>query len=139
MLKIRRSGWLIFLALFTGCGGDPTSTSNPGKPPPHGGTLIALPGGKGLIEVVRRPSEAGKGVLSSEISFYFYEDAYTPYSPAPTSGTLTVNKNKKIALKAEADALVSPTGPPLFSGGDFDGSLTVELDGKVKTIPLGIR
>jgi hypothetical protein len=113
-------------------------TSNPGTPPPHSGNLIVLPGGKGYVEVVKKSGVSGKAPVTGEVAFYFLKDMSTPFSPAPSSGTLTVGK-KKVSLKSEGDALVTPEGPPLFAKGDVDGALSVELDGKETTIPLGIR
>jgi hypothetical protein len=113
-------------------------TSNPGIPPPHGGNLVKLHGGQGYVEVVKKAVASVKETTSGEATFYFFKDMTVPYSPAPSSGTLTVGK-KKMTLKSEGDALVTPSGPPLFAKGDVDGTLSVELDGKSINIPLGIR
>lgn len=130
-----------FLCLMTttliGCGGGP-SLSDPGPPPPHGGNLLRLPANAGYVEVVKKPSSSATTPMTGEVSFYFLKDASTPISPTPTVGTLTVGK-KKVALKSEGDALVTPEGPPLFPKGDVDGILTVELGGKPVDIPMGIR
>ena len=96
-----------------------------------------MPGGKGYLEVVRKEAASAKTPLIGEVSFFFLKDASTPYSPAPSSGTLTIG-NKKVPLKAEGDALVTPNGTPLFAKG-LDGVVSVELDGKTTTIPLGVR
>ena len=124
-------------ATLIGCGGGP-SLSDSGPPPPHGGNLVRLPANAGYVEVVKKPSSSATTPMAGEVSFYFLKDASTPISPAPSSGTLTVGK-KKVALKPEGDALVTPEGPPLFPKGDVDGTLTVELDGKPVNIPMGIR
>jgi hypothetical protein len=100
--------------------------------------LLALPGGKGQVEVVRKEGASGSAPVTAEVSFYFFKDAGTPYTPAPSAGTLTVGK-KTVALKPEGDALVTPIAPPLFPKGQLDGDLTIELDGKPTTIPLGVR
>jgi len=114
-------------------------TSNPGTPPPHGGNLVKLRGGQGYVEVVKKAIASSKEPTTGEATFYFLKDTTVPYSPAPSSGTLTVG-DKKVTLKSEGDALVTPTGPPLFfAKGDVDGTLSVELDGKPINIPLGIR
>jgi len=98
-----------------------------------------LPGGKVYVEVVKKAVATSKEPISGEASFFFLTDKNDPYSPAPSSGSLTVGK-KKVTLKSEGDALVTPTGPPLFArGGDVDGTLSVELDGKPINIPLGVR
>jgi hypothetical protein len=138
MIWITRVGWFVLLGTFAGCGGNALSTSNPGDPPPHGGNLIVLPGGKGYVEVVRKETSSGNSPIAGEASFYVFKDMYTSYSPAPSVGTLTLGK-KKITLKAEGEALVTPFGPPLFAKGDVDGTLSIELDGKATNIPLGVR
>jgi hypothetical protein len=136
-----RIAWLasfVLIGTITGCGGSGFSTSDPGPPPPHQGNLIKLPGGKGYVEVVKKPPSSSKGPISSEVTFYFLKDMSSPLSPAPNAGTLTVGK-KKIALKADGEALVTPEGPPIFPKGDVDGTLTVSLDGQETGIPLGLR
>jgi hypothetical protein len=90
------------------------------------------------VEVVKKAATSGKGPVTAEVSFYFLKDMSTPLSSPPTTGTLTVGK-KKVILKADGEALVTPDGPPLFPKGDVDGTLTVSLDGKETTIPLGLR
>jgi len=88
--------------------------------------------------VVKKEVASSKEPTSGEATFYFFKDMTDSYSPAPSSGTLTVSK-KKVTLKSEGDALVTPTGPPLFAKGGLDGTLSVELDGKPINIPLDIR
>ncbi|WP_165221793.1 hypothetical protein [Aquisphaera insulae] len=130
-----RFAWVAGLAfLLAGCGGPSLSTDNPGTPPPHGGEVINLPGGKGHVEVVKKSPSASGG----EVTFYFFKDSTTPYSPAPTSGTFTSGK-KEITLRPEGDGLTTPAGPAILRGGAIDGTLTVELDGQKLTIPLGVR
>ena len=124
-------------ATLIGCGGGP-NLSDSGPPPPHGGNLVRLPANAGYVEVVKKPSSSATTPMTGEVSFYFLKDASTPISPAPSAGTLTVGK-KKVTLKPEGDALVTPEGPPLFPKGDVDGTLTVELDGKPVNIPMGVR
>jgi hypothetical protein len=137
MIRISRAACFLLATLLTGCG-QGSLTSNPGTPPPHGGNLVKLPGGQGYLEVVKKAVASSKEPTSGEATFYFLKDMTNPYSPAPSSGTLTVGK-KKVTLKSEGDALVTPTGPPLFAKGDVDGTLSVELDGKPINIPLGVR
>jgi hypothetical protein len=137
MIRIVWAGCLLLTGMLTGCGGAP-STSSPGTPPPHGGSLIVLPGGKGYVEVVRAAAASGKAPMTNEATFYFLKDMASPYSPAPRSGILTIGK-KKVALDPGGDGLVTPSGPSLFAKGDLDGILSVELEGKTINIPLGIR
>jgi hypothetical protein len=139
MCKFALGASIVCLGVMMGCGGGAPDTSNPGEPPPHGGTLIKLPGGTGLVEVVKKATSPSEKSVTAEVSFYFFKSAYTPYSPSPSSGTLTPANGKKVELKLEGEALVTPPGPPLFKQGDPDGTLTVELDGSSKTIPLGVR
>jgi hypothetical protein len=138
MFKIARSGCLVFLGLLAGCGGGVPSTSYSGPPAPHKGNRIAISGGQGYVEVVKK-EVSGRSPISAEISFYFLrDDGSTPYSPSPAAGTLTVGK-RKVDLKAEGDGLVTPTGLPLFPKSGVDGMLRINLDGKSINIPLGLR
>ncbi len=138
MVRIARAGCLVFLGVLAGCGGSAPSTSDSGPPPPHKGNLIAIPGGMGYVEVVKKEVSESSPV-GAEVSFYFLkDDGKTPFSPSPGSGTLAIGK-KKVDLKAEGDGLVTPDGPPLFLKGGVDGILSVELDGKSINIPLGVR
>ncbi len=138
MFKIARSGCFVFLGLLAGCGGGVPSTSDSGPPPPHQGNRIAISGGQGYVEVVKK-EVSGRSPISAEISFYFLRnDGTTPISPSPAAGTLTVGK-RKVDLKAEGDGLVTPTGLPLFPKSGVDGMLSVNLDGKSINIPLGLR
>ena len=123
-----------------GCGGGPPSTSNSGTPPPHQGNLVRVPGGKGYVEVVQKKAGAATAPIAGEVTFYFLqEDGTTPVSPAPSTGTLAVGK-RTITLKPEGEGLATPNGQPLFAKtGGVNGVLSVELDGKPVTIPLGVR
>jgi hypothetical protein len=130
MLRIAQAGCVLLIAITIGCGGAP-STSNAGAPPPHDGHLIRLPEGGGFVEVVKKTGGA---------TFYFFNDSsYTPFSPAPSTGTLTTGQGKKLDLKTEGDGLTTPSGTPVSKSGDVDGVLNVELGGKPYSIPLGIR
>jgi hypothetical protein len=137
MNKLFRVGCLTLIGVWSGCGGG-SPTSSPETTAPHGGTLIRLPGGQGMVEVVKKASPSKSQPVTAEVSFYFLKDANTPYSPAPSAGTLTTGK-KTVNLKAEGDGLVTPNGPPLFPKGEPDGTLAVDLDGKNVKIPLGVR
>ena len=140
MLKIARVGCLVLLGISAGCGGGAPSTADSGPTPPHQGNLARMPGGQGYVEVVQKKAASATQTMTGEVSFYFLkDDGKTPASPAPAAGSLEVGK-KKVALKAEGDALVTPSGPPLFpKSGGVDGVLSVELDGKPVNIPLGVR
>jgi hypothetical protein len=139
MPRIARAGCALLLGMLIGCGGGPPSTANPGTPPPHGGNLVTLLGGKGFVEVVQKKPTSADTPMTGEVTFYFLKgDGSTPISPAPGSGTLTVGTNK-IALKPEGDGLATPNGPPLFPKGGLDGVLSVDLDGKPVNVPLGVR
>jgi hypothetical protein len=140
MPRIMRLTGLFLLGLVTGCGGGPPSTSDPGTPPPHQGNLVRILGGKGLVEIVQKKAVSATEPMTGEVSFYFLkDDGQTPIAPAPAAGTLEVGQ-KKVALKPQGDALVTPSGPPLFAKTDgVDGVLKVELDGQSLAIPLGVR
>jgi hypothetical protein len=142
MSRIVQAAGLVLLGLslsllLTGCGGG-SLTSDPGTPPPHEGQLVMIPGGKGFVEVVKREPSTPKAPLSGEATFYFLKDPKTPYSPAPSSGVLTVGK-KKVTLQSSGEGLATPNGPALFPKGGMDGVLTIQLDGQDVNIPLGVR
>ena len=126
---------LSILGLVVGCGGA-LSTTDPGPPPPHGGTLVFFPDGTGLVEIVKKN---GADSLASEISFYFFKDAWTSYEPAPGTGVLVMEDGREVSLVADGDALVTPSGPALFEDREVDGVLRVEFGAETKQIPLGIR
>jgi hypothetical protein len=139
MPRIARARCPLFLVIMIGCGGGSPSTSNPGTPPPHGGTLVKRAGGKDYVEVVQKAAASASSPLTGELTFYFFkEDGTTPVSPSPSTGTLEVGK-KTITLKPDGDGLATPNGPPLFPQGGLDGVLSVDLDGKPVKIPLGVR
>src|SRR5271166_4660265 len=123
MTQVARVGCLALIGVLSGCGGGLPSTSDAGPPPPRGGSLITLPGGKGYVEVVKKEPGSAQTPLTAEVSFYFLKHSSAPYSPAPSSGTLVLG-HKKVALKAEGGGLVTPEGRPLFPKGGLDGTLT---------------
>ena len=128
---------LLGLMVIVGCGGcGGISTADPGPPPPHGGTLVVLPDGTCLIEVVKKK---GNEPITAEVTFYFYKDAYTPYDPAPTSGILILDDQRQVSLQIDGDALVTPSGPALFGDEEVNGVLSVEFDGEARQIPLRVR
>jgi hypothetical protein len=138
LTEVARVGCLAFIVALSGCGGGFPSTSNVGPAPPHGGNLIAVRGEKIFVEVVQKQSGSAKIPMNGEVSFYFLDNSSAPYSPAPTSGTLEIGK-KKVTLRADDGGLITPDSPPLFPKGGVDGTLRVELDGKIIDIPLGVR
>jgi hypothetical protein len=139
MTTLKHVSCPLIIGMLVGCGGGPPSTSNPGTSPPHQGNLIRIPGGQGFVEVVQKKAESPTSTMTGEVSFYFLKDDMTPVSPAPTTGSLEVGK-QKVALKPEGDSLVTPNGPPLFAkSAGVDGVLSVELAGKSVNLPLGVR
>jgi len=126
-----------FMALVVGCGCNRSlSTADPGDPPPHGGRIVRFADGSGFIEVVKKE---GPAPITAEVSFYFFKNAYTPYEPEPGSGVLMIDEKRRVPLRAEGDALVTPTGPVLFADQEVDGVLSIELGGKSRQVPLGMR
>ena len=92
MFKFALGISILSLAFVAGCGDGPPSTSNPGEPPPHGGVLVDMPGKSGLVEIVKKTVSGSEPTVTSEVSFYFFKEAYTPFSPSPSTGTLTLRK-----------------------------------------------
>jgi hypothetical protein len=91
------------------------------------------------LDPLRRPGDRLGPILTGEVVFYFLKDGTAPMSPAPTSRTLTVGK-KVVTLKSDGDGLVSPIGPRILPiGAILDGVLSLELDVKALSVPLGLR
>jgi hypothetical protein len=129
---------LVLLSAGMGCSGS-SPMDSVSAPPPHGGSLLPLPGGKGYVEIVKKDAGSNSQDLTGEVAFYFLKDGTAPMSPAPTSGTLTVGK-KVVTLKSDGDGLVTPIGPRILpKGSTLDGVLSFELGGKTLSVPLGIR
>ncbi len=129
----------LMIVLLAGCGNPGLSTSDPGKPLPHGGTPVSLPGGKGFVEVVKKADVPREGNVVGEVQFFFLNEDFSPNEAKPTSGSLAVNKGTVITLLVKDGGLATPAGKPLFAGKDPDGLLTAEVDGKTLAVPLGLR
>ena len=138
MTMLSRALAFTALCMLAGCDGGAPSTSNAGTPPPHNGTLVDLPAGGGFVEVVKKPLPKGTSV-ADEVTFYFLKSMTKPITPAPTAGTLTVGKGKVLTLVAKDGGLATPAGPSLLAGGEIEGTLSVEIDGKKLSIPMGVR
>ena len=123
--------------LLIGCGGTASAPVDTGTEPPHEGTLVPLPDGKSWIEFVKK---TGVAPITSELTVYFYRDGkYTPHDQMPDSAILAIDNKRKVTLKADDDALVTPPGPILFGDNDVRGELSFELEGLEMKIPLGFR
>ena len=136
MIRMPHAVCILLAALLTGCG-QGSLTSDPGRLLPRRQARQAA-----RRSGLRRGGQEGRdfeqGIDQWRGRVLFPQGHDRPVSPAPSSGTLTVGK-KKVTLKSEGDALVTPTGPPLFAKSDVDGILSVDLDGKPISIPLGVR
>ena len=126
---------LTSLLAMSGCG-PKIQTDDPGPPPPHGGRLIPFADKSGVLEVVRKE---GSEPMTGEVSFYFYLEGFTPFDPAPEAGIFVLANDQTISLESNGEGLATPQGPILFPDREVDGTLTVELDGEKRVIPLGVR
>jgi hypothetical protein len=114
---------ILFLVvlLLSGCGGT-GSAGNPLPSPQHGGSIVALPGERGFVELKteRPPVTKEKKVAptaSTKILAYFYApDGTTAMSPVPTDVTLRIGTSERgtdVKLSPEpkeAGLLVSQPG-----------------------------
>ncbi len=141
MSRLPTLSLVLAAGLIAGCGGNngALSTSNPGKPTPHGGSVVSLPGGKGYVEIVKKADVPKEGNVIGELQFFFLKDDFSTEEKAPTSGSLKVTKGQNITLLVKEGGLSTPSGPALFAGKDPDGTLTAEIDGKTVIVPLGLR
>jgi len=124
---------LLSTIVVAGCDSQAIDLTKVAPPPPHQGTVMPLPGGKAVVEVVRT------GDKQYDFEFYFLTNDLKPLPGAPTSGTLTVGKSN-LELVASGDHLVSKGGTrKLFPDGTIGGDLKVTVDGTEILMPLGIR
>ena len=120
-------------AALAGCGGSPPPLT---PPSPHGGMMLDLPDGRGVVEVVRQeaPDQPGR----SRLLVYFLDAGLKPMTPSPASATLKPKQPRgvTIELKPAADGLESP---PFEAPGGIEGELTATVGGKPTAVTIGIR
>lgn len=119
----------LLVGLLLGCGGGTPSTI-PTTAPPHGGSLLNLPDGKGYVEIVIKPIKQGDK-SQSEFQIYFLgPDRNSALSPAPSVARLTVSLpvgEKTIELQPKDGVFLSPPAESLLNGHDLSGNLNVDL------------
>ena len=131
---------LFLLLLIAGCGGSATSRS---AAPPHGGSLVDLPEGRGYVEILKQtaPGKAGR----SSIVVYFLDPDKNAMTPVPSAVTFKgqVTGNKPIAFKPIEGAGATKAGglasEPIADRGEIEGDLTATTGSGPVTVPIMIR
>lgn len=67
---------LVLSCALGGCGGSSPSLES--APPPHQGSMISLPDGKGSVEVVKKTVDASSKTTSGEVAFHFLQSGNAP-------------------------------------------------------------
>jgi hypothetical protein len=147
MRLLTRPSILLLSGLLLGCGEGPPS--NPGTPagPPHGGTFLALPGGRGVVEILgeRVGKPTAKGANSRVLAFFYDAGGAKPLAPQPSDVSVTLEVGggqKSLALAPRPDAegggFASPPGPFGAEQG-MSGELTANLAGQPIKVPFTAR
>ncbi len=147
MFKNRCLSLIVVASAIVGCGGPPAA--GPVARSAHGGTLVALPDGQGLAEVLVESAPAGRGgrkakaQAGTKIVAYFLEsDGTDAMSPGPTETRIKIgmgDNGRVIDLSAEpkeAGKYASAVGR--YPDG-FVGQLEVTLNGRAVQVPIRIR
>ena len=105
----------------------------------HGGTMFALPGGKGFVEFVigelRPATRARSGVVAA---YFLQPDGSGPLDPAPTDVSCTHERGKPIKLFPKAGHFASEPGP-YAPGRDWSGELTGSIRGETFSLHILTR
>jgi hypothetical protein len=111
----------------------------------HGGTVLTLPGGKGLVEFQLESGEdTGKSSKSKAVAYFLKADGSGPLDPAPSEVTFTPEGGKSVALKSDGGILksgryASDAVLPMAAGRDVAGELSVSLGGDVVKVAVLAR
>ncbi|HWE36587.1 MAG TPA: hypothetical protein VG406_08475 [Isosphaeraceae bacterium] len=146
----RRATPALLIALILGCSRSPKTF--PTDPPPHGGVLLTLPGGRGFAEVLldQPPAQSSRdaGRNSVIVAYFLQADKKTPLEPPPTGVRVAVDPGggQQVPLSprphpedpSKAGQFASAVGPYGESGA-LSGELRADLDGEAVALPFSIR
>ncbi len=105
----------------------------------HGGTMLALPGGKGFVEFVVEELRPATRARSGVVAAYFLQpDGSGPLDPAPTDVSCTHERGKPIKLFPKAGHFASEPGP-YAPGRGWSGELTGSIRGKTFSLLILTR
>jgi hypothetical protein len=138
---------IILASAIVGCGGAPAA--GPVAKSAHGGTLVTLPDGQGLAEVLVESAAAGRGGRKAKaqagtkiVAYFLQSDGMDAMSPGPTQTRIKIgmgDKGRVIDLAAEPKEVgkyASAIG--LYPDG-FVGQLEATLNGRAVQVPIRIR
>ncbi len=140
--KFLTAGIFLIPSLFTlGCGSSPQAIK-PNTVAAHGGTLLPLEGGKGLVEFVVESvgAASSKSKKSLVVAYFLKEDSSGPLEPGPSDVSFTPEHGQSITLKPEASGrFASEPGVAIAAGRDIAGELSVKLGGEAIKVAILAR
>ena len=138
---------IVLASAIVGCGGPPAA--GPVAKSAHGGTLVTLPDGQGLAEVLVESAAAGRGGRKAKaqagtkiVAYFLQSDGTDTMSPGPTETRIKIgmgDNGRVIDLSAEpkeAGKYASVVGR--YPDG-FVGQLEATLNGRAMQVPIRIR
>jgi hypothetical protein len=147
MFKNHYLSLVLLASAIVGCGGPPAAA--PVVKSAHGGTLVTLPDGQGLAEVLVESAAAGRGARKPKakagtriVAYFLQSDGMDAMSPGPTGTRIKIgmgDAGRVIDLSAEpkeAGKYASTLGQ--YPDG-FVGQLEATLDGRAVQVPIRIR
>lgn len=140
---------VLLAAPLAGCSHRSSGTF-PTEPPPHGGMLLTLPGGRGFAELLveQPPARSGKdaGRDAVIVAYFLQGDRKSPLEPAPKDVRVAVASGPQVPLTprphpedpSKAGQFASGVGKYGESGA-LSGELHADLGGEAVDLPFAIR
>ena len=132
---------LVFSLAVAACSGTShhDAVNKAGITSSHGGTVFALPGGKGFVEFVVEELRPATRARSGVVAAYFLQPGGSgPLGPAPTNVSFTPERSKPIKLVPKADHFASEPGP-YAPGQAWSGKLTESIGGETFSLLILTR
>jgi hypothetical protein len=131
--------------ILSGCGAGIQSQSAP--EPAHGGNMIALPSGRGFVELLTASESTaavrkGAPVKSRIVAYFYNSDGTTELSPAPTDVKVkigTAEKGTLVSLAPEAKAGGKYASEPGDFPDGFQGRLEANVNGEAVQAAFKLR
>jgi hypothetical protein len=136
---------LLPVCLLAGCGGPSGESGLP--TPPHKGNLVALPDGRGFVEILidsgASAGDRGKTHPKTRIVAYFYQsDGTTEMSPAPSDVIFKLGTGEKSPVLNLSPLPKEPgkfASEPTTLPDAFRGELEAKVKGESIKAPFTIR
>ena len=141
---------LVSACMFCGCGTSSTSSSEAGPRAKHGGNIMALPDGKGLVELLieRLPTEKAapgtlpKGGKSRLLAYFYQSDGAAALTPPPTDVTIhlgSADKGQDVKLTPQEQTEGQFASEAGQYPDELRGQLALNLGGQSLEAPFMFR